>query len=84
MAERHDFLAEQQKDLLEAKEKLYDTMDQMDSEVKRRFHETFSQVQEQFALTFPRMFGGGKAELRLTDPDEPPELPGRDHRPAAR
>jgi chromosome segregation protein len=70
VAERHDFLAAQQQDLLEAKEKLYDTMDQMDSEVERRFYETFSQVKEQFALVFPRMFGGGKAELRLTDPDD--------------
>ncbi|GAB2492852.1 chromosome segregation protein SMC [Alkalibacterium psychrotolerans] len=67
--ERHEFLAEQQKDLLEAKESLYDTMEQMDSEVKKRFFETFSQVKEQFAIVFPRMFGGGKAELRLTDPD---------------
>ncbi|TVP93584.1 MAG: hypothetical protein EA249_00110 [Alkalibacterium sp.] len=67
--ERHEFLAEQQKDLLEAKESLYDTMEQMDSEVKKRFYETFSQVKEQFAIVFPRMFGGGKAELRLTDPD---------------
>ncbi|GEK91209.1 chromosome segregation protein SMC [Alkalibacterium kapii] len=70
VSERHDFLAAQQTDLLEAKEKLYDTMDQMDKEVKRRFFETFSQVKEQFALVFPRMFGGGKAELRLTDPDD--------------
>lgn len=70
VAERHDFLASQQQDLLEAKERLYDTMDQMDQEVKRRFYETFSQVKEQFAIVFPRMFGGGKAELRLTDPDD--------------
>ncbi|EXJ22527.1 Chromosome partition protein smc [Alkalibacterium sp. AK22] len=69
VAERHDFLASQQQDLLEAKEKLYDTMDQMDTEVKKRFYETFSQVKEQFALVFPRMFGGGKAQLRLTDPE---------------
>lgn len=67
--ERFTFLSEQQRDLLEAKEKLYDTMDQMDTEVSRRFKETFDQIKEQFALVFPRMFGGGKAELRLTDPD---------------
>lgn len=68
--ERHSFLATQQQDLLEAKEKLYDTMDQMDNEVKKRFYETFSQVRDQFAIVFPRMFGGGRAELRLTDPDD--------------
>ncbi|MCC5895567.1 MAG: chromosome segregation protein SMC [Alkalibacterium sp.] len=68
--ERHNFLATQQQDLLEAKEKLYDTMDQMDTEVKKRFLETFSLVKEQFSIVFPRMFGGGKAELRLTDPND--------------
>lgn len=67
--ERFTFLSEQQKDLLEAKASLYDTMDQMDTEVSRRFKETFEQIQTQFALVFPRMFGGGKAELQLTDPE---------------
>ncbi|GAA0353389.1 chromosome segregation protein SMC [Alkalibacterium iburiense] len=70
VSERYEFLSTQQHDLLEAKEQLYDTMDQMDQEVKKRFFETFSQVKEQFAIVFPRMFGGGKAELRLTDPND--------------
>lgn len=70
VAERYEFLSTQQSDLLEAKAKLYDTMDQMDNEVKRRFLETFNQIKDQFALVFPRMFGGGKAELLLTDPDD--------------
>lgn len=67
--ERWQFLTEQQEDLLEAKAKLYDTMDEMDTEVERRFKETFEQIQAQFAKVFPKMFGGGQAELRLTDPD---------------
>lgn len=67
--ERWQFLTEQQEDLLEAKAKLYDTMDEMDTEVERRFKETFEQIQAQFAKVFPKIFGGGQAELRLTDPD---------------
>lgn len=67
--DRFTFLSDQQRDLLEAKAKLYDTMDQMDSEVAKRFKETFDLIKEQFTLVFPRMFGGGKAELRLTDPE---------------
>lgn len=67
--ERWRFLTEQQEDLLKAKEKLYDTMGHMDNEVRRRFKETFEKIQRQFAVVFPQMFGGGKAELRLTDPD---------------
>lgn len=68
--ERWTFLTEQQNDLLEAKARLYDTMDEMDAEVERRFKESFEQIQHQFAQVFPKMFGGGQAELRLSDPDD--------------
>nr|WP_279633315.1 chromosome segregation protein SMC [Marinilactibacillus kalidii] len=67
--ERFTFLSAQQTDLLEAKARLYDTMDQMDTEVSRRFEETFNLIKNQFSIVFPQMFGGGKAELRLTDPE---------------
>lgn len=68
--ERWTFLTEQQNDLLEAKTRLYDTMDEMDQEVERRFKKTFERIQRQFAIVFPQMFGGGQAELRLTDPND--------------
>lgn len=67
---RWDFLTSQQKDLLDAKDSLHDTMNEMDQEVTRRFEESFKQIKERFAVVFPRMFGGGKAELVLTDPDD--------------
>lgn len=68
--ERWTFLTEQQNDLLEAKTRLYDTMHEMDQEVERRFKKTFERIQRQFAIVFPQMFGGGQAELRLTDPND--------------
>ncbi|WP_018658733.1 chromosome segregation protein SMC [Allofustis seminis] len=68
--ERFEFLSQQQSDLIEAKQKLFDTMDKMDHEVKYRFKETFEKIQEQFAVVFPQMFGGGKAELQLTNPSD--------------
>ncbi|WP_434088484.1 hypothetical protein, partial [Carnobacterium inhibens] len=66
--ERYLFLVEQRDDLLEAKGSLYETMDEMDEEVKRRFSETFEAIRARFSIVFPQMFGGGTAELRLTDP----------------
>lgn len=66
--QRHMFLVEQRNDLLEAKESLYETMNEMDAEVVLRFTETFNAIRFQFSKVFPQMFGGGKAELRLTDP----------------
>lgn len=70
VSERYEFLMKQQQDLIEAKTQLHSTMDEMDSEVKTRFKEKFNQIKAQFAKVFPQMFGGGKAELQLTDPDD--------------
>lgn len=67
--ERYTFLMEQREDLLKAKASLYETMEEMDEEVKRRFSEVFEAVRDRFAIVFPEMFGGGSAQLRLTDPD---------------
>ncbi len=66
--ERFTFIKEQQDDLIMAKTNLESTIDEMDEEVKHRFKETFDAIKEQFSITFPRLFGGGKATLELTDP----------------
>ncbi len=67
--ERYQFLAGQQNDLIEAKDTLFSTMDDMDVIVEKRFKETFDQVQAEFSKVFPQMFGGGHAKLVLEDPD---------------
>lgn len=67
--ERYQFLTEQQNDLIEAKETLYNTMGEMDLIVEKSFKETFDRVKKEFSKVFPKMFGGGHAELILTDPD---------------
>lgn len=67
--ERYQFLSTQQNDLIEAKANLYNTMDEMDAIVEKQFKETFDQIHKEFALVFPKMFGGGYAELVLSDPD---------------
>ena len=66
--ERYEFLRQQQDDLLEAKEQLLLSMEEMDEEVKRRFKVTFNKVSSAFTEIFPEVFGGGHAELSLTDP----------------
>ncbi|MCB5954897.1 chromosome segregation protein SMC [Enterococcus sp. CWB-B31] len=68
--ERHEFLTTQRDDLLNAKDQLFETMDEMDQEVKLRFSEVFEAIRGQFKTVFPNMFGGGRAELILTDPDD--------------
>lgn len=68
--ERHRFLQEQSDDLYSAKADLFSTMEEMDKEVEMRFEKTFLAVQEKFSEIFPQIFGGGQAELSLTDPDD--------------
>ena len=68
--ERHEFLVAQRDDLLDAKDQLFETMDEMDQEVKIRFSEVFEAIREQFKQVFPNMFGGGRAELILTNPED--------------
>jgi len=67
---RSQFLFEQQTDLMQAKETLYQIMDEMDDEMTKRFGSTFQSIQQAFQGVFSSLFGGGRAELRLTEPDD--------------
>lgn len=67
--ERLRFLSGQRDDLLGAKNMLQATIDDMDGEVKARFKATFEAIRESFKTTFTQMFGGGSADLLLTEND---------------
>ncbi|ALO04071.1 chromosome segregation protein SMC [Lactiplantibacillus paraplantarum] len=67
--ERFDFLNNQAADLKEAKEHLLQTMADLDTTVATRFKTALDQVAAEFSTIFEQMFGGGKAELILTDPE---------------
>lgn len=66
---RLTFLNEQRTDILSARDLLLDTIHEMDDEVKERFKVTFEAIRESFKQTFKQMFGGGSADLILTDND---------------
>lgn len=67
VSERYTYLSEQKEDLLTAENNLLEIIDEMDGEMKERFSETFKTIQENFSYTFKKLFGGGNAELKLTD-----------------
>jgi chromosome segregation protein len=67
--ERYQFLLNQEKDLREARESLFKVIEEMERIMIRKFRETFTEVSREFNHTFQHLFGGGVAELRLTDPD---------------
>lgn len=69
VSERLEFLNSQKFDLNKAKNLLLDTINSMDNEVKARFKVTFEAIRESFQETFKQMFGGGSADLVLTEGD---------------
>nr|WP_295972020.1 chromosome segregation protein SMC [uncultured Bacillus sp.] len=69
VSERYEFLLEQKTDLQEAKDTLFQVIDEMDDEMKRRFQETFEGIRFHFESVFQELFGGGRADLCLTIPE---------------
>lgn len=69
VSERYEFLSEQKNDLVEAKTTLYQVIREMDEEMSKRFKTTFDAISREFRIVFTKLFGGGRADLILNDPD---------------
>ncbi|MEI4392859.1 chromosome segregation protein SMC [Streptococcus anginosus] len=69
VSQRLHFLNTQRDDVLSAKNLLLETIEEMNDEVKERFKSTFEAIRESFKVTFRQMFGGGSADLILTEGD---------------
>ncbi len=68
-SERKEYLDKQQADLVEALTILQNAIRKIDRETRTKFRETFDRINQQFQEIFPRIFGGGRAYLELTDED---------------
>ena len=68
--ERFDFLTEQTKDLEKAKSELENLIAEMLEIMKKQFSEQFALISKNFNSVFRELFGGGQANLSLTDPDD--------------
>ena len=69
VSERYNFLNKQMDDLKGAEDTLLEIINEMDEVMREKFSETFKVVQENFKEIFKKLFGGGNAELKLTDPN---------------
>ena len=67
VAARFEYLSAQKKDLEDAISQLQEAIDKINKTTRDRFIDTFKQVDAMFQQLFPRLFNGGRAELRLTD-----------------
>ena len=65
--ERYDFLSGQLADLEKAREDLKRITDEIRNESAELFLETYNKIKKNFHNMFRRLFGGGRAELRLVD-----------------
>lgn len=71
--ERYEFLSEQRADITSAMEQLQSIIDDMERTIKTKFKDNFDKVVVNFEDIFKKLFGGGHAELRLDDEDNPLE-----------
>jgi chromosome segregation protein len=70
VSQRHEFLTEQLSDLRKAEADLKEVIAELDILMEREFRKTFNQVAAQFKEIFTRLFGGGKGQLILSDPED--------------
>jgi chromosome segregation protein len=75
--ERYEYLTSQLGDLREAEASLLEAIDELEAIIQERFSATFQKVNGAFQRYFETFFGGGHAELTLTDTDDE-GLPGID------
>jgi chromosome segregation protein len=66
-AQRHEFLETQRKDLLDSIDNTQATIREIDEISRTKFNEAFAHINENFSVTFGKLFGGGQAFMRLSD-----------------
>ncbi len=65
--QRYNFLSQQHEDLVQAKVQLLEVINRINTQTKEMFTETFNKIRDNFRLMFMEIFGGGKADLILSD-----------------
>jgi chromosome segregation protein len=70
VSERYGFLKEQTDDIEISKRELLRLISDLTDKMKEQFAASFEEINTHFKRIFIELFGGGKAELRLTDPDD--------------
>jgi len=67
VSQRYEFLSGQLEDVETSKRELEKLIEELTDNMRRQFTDSFNQINENFKTIFVELFGGGKAELSLTD-----------------
>ena len=70
LSERYEFLHTQREDLIKAEEALLQIINELDSEMRIQFEEKFKAINNEFNVVFKELFGGGQADLELTESED--------------
>ena len=70
LKERHTFLSDQYKDLVQAEATLQGIIQELDEGMRRQFAEKFKEIQREFDKAFKDLFGGGKGTLELMEEED--------------
>jgi chromosome segregation protein len=70
LQERHTFLTQQRDDLFVSQRQLKQLVTRLEQEAAERFQKTFIEIRDHFRLLFRKLFGGGKADVLLEDPED--------------
>ena len=70
VSERYKFMSEQLNDVEVAKKELERLINDLTEDMRKRFSESFEEINENFKSIFVELFGGGKADLELTNPED--------------
>ncbi len=73
IAARHSFLESQRKDLMESIQNTQNTIREIDVISRQLFQEAFEKINENFQMTFRKLFGGGQGFMKLTDEENTAE-----------
>lgn len=70
VSERYNFMSGQLNDVETSKRELEKLIDELTDNMRRQFTDSFNRINENFKSIFVELFGGGRAELTLTDPSD--------------
>lgn len=70
LMERYQFLKTQHDDLVEAEKMLIHIIEELDTSMRKQFHEKFAEIGKEFDKVFKELFGGGKGTLELMEDED--------------